>query len=347
MSGARDVFAGRAPQASRGAAEARTPAAPSSGAGAERPGLPLGPWSFRAANTDADAAVRSTDPAVVGAALARQLGEAVATCVRNAPPSTDATIVDKLSSFVFTDEAEAFVAAVRRGEEPPALELPAQGLGEAFLGDPSKPKFFSMVTMNGRSSSGGMVHFRGDIFPEGFFRERTLSERAPVGCQKVQYVGARAPLLFEQPYFAREGEGYVFKLGDKQDNATRRLVDHLVADAQGPIELWRGTSPAFDTAAEVLAVQDDGKIGAGSMSAFGEDFGSLMTTPNRSTAEGWAREAVVRLSFSADELNDLVEQGLLYAGIEYDYIEMALLYARDPKDARGHNSIARMERVDG
>jgi hypothetical protein len=259
----------------------------------------------------------------------------------------DPLLVDKLSSFLFTDDAEAFVAAVRRGDDPPSLALPDAGLGKAFLGDPSTPAFFYMVTLNGRTSSGGMAMFEHDIFPEGFFRERTLASLAPMACRKIQYDGERAKLLLEQPYFAREGDGYVFKLGDVDDNATLRLVSHLAKRAGGSIDLWRGTGPAYDSAAEVLAVKADGRLGRGGMSGFGDGFGSLMTTPDRRVAEGWAEPTLVRVSFQPDELKDLAKAGLLYAGIEHGYVEMALLYARDPADARGHDSVARMERVSG
>jgi hypothetical protein len=309
-------------------------------------GLPLGPWAFPAPAVAATAAA-AADPATLGATLAHQLGEAAATCIRNAPPAMDPLLVDKLSSFLFTDDAAAFVAAVRRGDDPPPLDLPAAGLGKAFLGDPSTPAFFFMVTLNGRTSSGGMAMFEQDIFPEGFFRERTLASMAPVGCQKIQYHGERAKLLLEQPYFAREGDGYVFKLGDVDDNATLRLVSHLAARVDGSIDLWRGTRPEFDSAAEVLAVQADGRVGRGAMSGFGDGFGSLMTTPDRRAAEGWANPSLVRLSFRADELTDLAKAGLLHAGIEHGYVEMALLYARDPADPRGHDSVARMECVSG
>jgi hypothetical protein len=70
-----------------------------------------------------------------------------------------------------------------------------------------------------------------------------------------------------------------------------------------------------------------------------------MTTPDRAAAEGWAHPALLRFSFSADELKTLAQQGLLYAGIEYSYLEIALLYDRDPRSTRGHASLQRLETV--
>jgi hypothetical protein len=41
----------------------------------------------------------------------------------------------------------------------------------------------------------------------------------------------------------------------------------------------------------------------------------------------------------------MAREGLLYAGIEYEYLEIALLYDRDPSKARGQDSLRRLQSV--
>ena len=41
----------------------------------------------------------------------------------------------------------------------------------------------------------------------------------------------------------------------------------------------------------------------------------------------------------------MAREDLLYAGIESDYLEIALLYDRDPSNARGQDSLRRLPSV--
>ena len=199
--------------------------------------------------------------------------------------------------------------------------------------------------MNGRTAWGGMALFRNDVFPEGFYRTRASSSVAPHSLDKAQYSGKDFALLFEQPYFRWNGQSHDFHLGDKDDNANTRLIDHLIAQSGPQVDLWRGTQAAYDSVDVILTVGDDGRYRAGAMSTFGDDFGSVMTTPDRTAAEGWASPALLRFSFAADELKAMAREGLLYAGIEYEYLEIALLYDRDPSKARGQDSLRRLQSV--
>ncbi len=280
-----------------------------------------------------------------GDQLVRALSKAVTRCIRARPTTDDNNIADKLASFVFSDAAREFVAAVRRGEEPVLSELSPAALEEGLSGDPTRPAYVHMLSMNGRTTWGGMALFHNDVFPEGFYRSRASSSLAPQALQKREYTGADVALLFEQPYFRWTGQDFAFCLGDKNDNANLRLVEHLVAQSGPQVALWRGTHTAYDSVEEILVAGDDGRYRAGTMSGFGDDFASVMTTPDRAAAEGWAHPALLRFSFSADELKTLAQQGLLYAGIEYSYLEIALLYDRDPRSTRGHASLQRLETV--
>jgi hypothetical protein len=323
-----------------------TSAPPVAGNGATAGGRPLGPWSF-AAPTATTTSTKNIEAVAVdppsGPALGRALAEAVARCVRSRPPSDDAFLVDKLASFVFSDTARDFVAAVRRGEEPELTEVPTN-VGSLAPADTASPHQFYMVTLSGKRSYGGMASWRGDIFPEGFYRTRATGDggTTPAAMQKEFYVGANASKLFEQPYFRWEDGRYEFRPGDGDDNANVRIVEHLAGGHGAKVSLWRGTQEAYDTPAELRVVGDDGRYGVGSMSAFGDDFGSVLTTPDRGAAEGWANPTLVRFDFSVEELKQLARDRLLYAGIEFSYVEVALLYDRDPRSPRGHDSVDRM-----
>lgn len=330
-----DAFGGYGGQASLADLTAATGPAPR--------GLPLGAWSFPASTPVGPVAAAA---APSGESLVRSLSEAVARCIEARPESDDALLADKLASFVFTDTARDFVAAVRRGERPLLSEIDATSLGEAFATGGDKPVHTHMLTTNGRSSWGGVAVFRKDLFPEGFYRTRALGNVAPGMLAKDAYQGEKASLLFEQPYFRWQGGEYAFVLGDPGDNAALRLVEHLAPDDDAPITLWRGTSEAYDTSEELLTRGAGGLYAAGSMSGFGEGLASVMTTPDRGAAEQWAHPTLVRFDFTGQELRQLAHEGLLYAGIEYDYLELALLYDRDPRSARGKASVERMRAVE-
>ncbi|MFZ9887663.1 MAG: hypothetical protein ACO3JL_09175 [Myxococcota bacterium] len=330
-----DAFEARPGQASANAAAAPSPTPR---------GLPLGAWSFPA--DCAVAPLAATAEAPDGDALVRSLSDAVARCIASRPASDDALLADKLASFVFTDTARDFVAAVRRGERPLLSEINADPLAEAFAANGEKPVHAHMLTMNGRSSWGGVAVFCKELFPEGFYRTRALGNVAPGMLSKDSYQGEKSSLLFEQPYFRWQGDQFAFVLGDKDDNAALRLVDHLSAGREGSVTLWRGTSEAYDTPQELLTPGDGGLYAAGAMSGFGDGTASVMTTPDRKAAERWAHPTLVRFDFTAHELRQLVREGLLYAGIEYDYLELALLYDRDPESARGKGSVERMQVVE-
>ncbi len=305
--------------------------------GGSRAGPTAGPTTTAAATV--------APPPLSGAQWLRSLSDAVVCCIRARPPSDDAQIADKLASFVFTDTTRDFVAAVRRGEHPLLSEVSPAALERGLTGETSRPSFVHMLSMNGRTAWGGMALFRNDVFPEGFYRTRASSSVAPHSLDKTQYSGKDFALLFEQPYFRWNGQCHDFHLGDKDDNANTRLIDHLIAQSGPQVDLWRGTQAAYDSVDEILIVGDDGRYRAGAMSTFGDDFASVMTTPDRTAAEGWASPALLRFSFAADELKAMAREGLLYAGIEYEYLEIALLYDRDPSKARGQDSLRRLQSV--
>jgi hypothetical protein len=317
---------------------------PVAGNGATAAGRPLGSWSFAAPNATTTKAVEAVavDPPS-GPALARALSEAVTRCVRSRPPADDALLVDKLASFVFSDTAGDFVAAVRRGEEPQLSEVPTN-TGSLAPAATAAPRHFYMLTLSGNRSYGGMASLRGDIFPEGFYRTRAAFDggTTPAALRKQFYVGADAGKLFEQPYFRWEGGRYEFRPGDGEDNANVRIVEHLATGDGGKVSLWRGTQESYDTPAELRVIGDDGRYRAGAMSGFGDEFSSVMTTPDRAAAEKWAHPTLVRFDFSVDELKQLARDRLLYAGIEFSYVEVALLYDRDPQSLRGRSSVDRM-----
>jgi hypothetical protein len=313
------------------------------GGGREAP--TMGPTMGPTAGPTTTAAAIVAPPPLSGAQWLRSLSDAVVSCIRARPPSDDAQIADKLASFVFTDTARDFVAAVRRGEHPLLSEVSPAALERGLTGEASRPSFVHMLSMNGRTAWGGMALLRNDVFPEGFYRTRASSSVAPHSLDKAQYSGKDFALLFEQPYFRWNGQSHDFHLGDKDDNANTRLIDHLVAQSGPQVDLWRGTQAAYDSVDEILTVGDDGRYRAGAMSTFGDDFGSVMTTPDRTAAEGWASPVLLRFSFAADELKAMAREGLLYAGIEYEYLEIALLYDRDPSKTRGQDSLRRLQSV--
>lgn len=203
-----------------------------------------------------------------GGAMVRALSAAVARCSRARPASDDALIADQLASFVFTNTARDFADAVRRGEEPLPDEPSSTSLQHGRA-QQQRPVHVHMLSLDGRTSWGGMALSRDDIGPE-------------TTCDSVD---------------------------------------------------------------ELLEHGDDGPVRAGAMSTFGDDFASVMTTPDRKAAESWANPTPLRFSFAGDEVRKLARDGLLYASVEFSSLDLALLYDRDPRSARGHGSLQRLQVV--
>lgn len=270
-----------------------------------------------------------------GRELRDKAGAAFVAYISSARNTAEADLIDELASLIDTASAREIVQAVRAGRQIRFEDYLLDGcqFQDAWAANdanPSRPNYFYQLSA-GRMSHGGLVMFRHDIFPEGFYRTRA-GDTTGLPAIFARRGFTQRGQFFTQPYLKWENGTYVYHHATQQDNASARLID-LVLNGGQNLALYRGTSLAYDTKEELLRVGANGRIGCGAMSRFGSDFCSLMTTPDKEAAKGWASPRVISLAFTAAEAKSLVQQQLLYAGIEYDYLEIAPMFSNVPNQA--------------
>lgn len=186
----------------------------------------------------------------------------------------------------------------------------------------TKPVMLYGLTGNGETYFGGMALYKGDVFVEGFYRNRISG--VGEGLYPRRKYSARE-LLTKQPWFEWTGKTNTFT--PHAQGAALQLIRHLsVRQGSGAyVSLYRGTNEKYSDARTALS----------SINAYAFDsYGAVFTTPDYKSAKMWASPVVLSSRIPMPDLinaasqNDPELENLpnLYLGIEYTYIEAAFLY---------------------
>lgn len=162
---------------------------------------------------------------------------------------------------------------------------------------------------SGRMPLGGFTLFRGDIYPEGFFRE-----------QKEALPSLQA-LMTQKPWFMwdRASKRFVFRTDGMQEHLLGRLFE-LTPQSQ-TISLYRGGKDA-EMASQPMSVASARNFKPG-------EVPFVFTSPLERTGVMWAHPLVQRSDILKTDLLRVASgaNATVYIGIEYQYIEIAFLQA--------------------
>jgi hypothetical protein len=202
----------------------------------------------------------------------------------------------------------------------------------------TKPTHFYWLTGNGRTSFGGMALYKGDVFAEGFYRNRSSGVQGALFSRKAY---GPEELFLKQPWFEwnSQSKKFIAKLG----NPSERILSHVVREQGGTsLMLHRGTTVKFAEKTSALATLNS--------FPFGASLGGIFSTPSFEDAKGWASPVVLSSRLELNQLSGStlpVQSGnekipALYAGIEFNYVEVAFLYApRDKNNLFFDNVVAK------
>ncbi len=230
---------------------------------------------------------------------------------------------DALGDFFFNWDIPKILNGSMRLSE---LYLNDCSLTKAINASMTKPAQIFMLTMGGHSSWGGMVLYMGDIFAEGFYRNRSGGVEVGFAARR-KYTSKE--ILTKQPWYEWDAAKKAFT--PHVGGAALRLGKHAAAvqGSRSDLLLYRGTNEKYSVKENVLAT----------INTFAFDpFGAIFTTPDYQAAKNWANPVVLssRIQFrdladavSADDPNLGVPK--LYVGVEFGYVEAAFLYRAGDK----------------
>lgn len=247
---------------------------------------------------------------------------------------------EALGDFFFKDDIPAMLAGTFGLE---GLYLNDCALTAAINNSMEKPDNFFMLSGGGHSSYGGMVLYRGDIFAEGFYRNRQVGV-------EVSYAARRKynnkELMSRQPWFEWDPAAKTFK--PHAGGASQRIARHAAA-AQGSADslwLYRGTNEKYSYPENALPT----------VNTFAFDgLGAIFTTSDYKAAKTWAGPVVLSSRIplvslaAATGQDDAAIGGIprLYVGIEYDYVEAAFAYKAGEKNNLFFDNLQGRCRVEG
>lgn len=219
---------------------------------------------------------------------------------------------ENFRDLLFADDA---TVAASGNLKPEILEGDSCSLVRAINESLKKPSHFYWLTGNGRTSFGGMALYRGDVFAEGFYRNRSSGVDGSLFARKKY---GKEELLERQPWFEWSAQSKQFI--PKLESPAPRIFSHLIQNQNSEqLTLYRGTNTKFADKRTALATLNT--------FMFGTDFGGLFTTPSRSAAKGWASPVLLTTRISPKSLIAPSEKSSpVYVGVEFGYVEIAFLY---------------------
>ena len=158
--------------------------------------------------------------------------------------------------------------------------------------------------------SGGLILFRNDLFPEGYFRQR--GKLLPL-----------KDLMTRAPWFEWDASQRIY-IPRKGGAPARILKSMFLLRGEGSdFELFRGAG----TNLAGFVPPDRNPYDSGGSEAMELNF---FSSPSINTALSWARPAVWSSKVPRHELLEAVsgEQPLVYVGFEYNYTEIAFLRSK-------------------
>jgi hypothetical protein len=173
--------------------------------------------------------------------------------------------------------------------------------------------------------SGGLILFKNDLFPEGYFRQRAESLTLK-------------DLMTRSPWFEWDSSQRIYI--PRRGGAPERILKSMFSlrGTGDDFELFRGA----DTNVDAFVPSDRNPYESGK-----SEIKELMffSSPSINTALAWANPAVWTSRIPRSELLQAVsgEQPLVYVGFEYNYPEIAFLRSKlSPKPILLKNGRARV-----
>lgn len=247
---------------------------------------------------------------------------------------------EALGDFFFKDDIPAMLAGTFNVD---GLYIDDCDLTAAINKSMEQPDYFYIVSGGGNSAYGGMALYRGDIFAEGFYRNRKAGVEAGLAARRKY---SNKEMMARQPWFEWDPAAKAFK--PRAGGASQRIARHAAA-GQGSddyLRLYRGTTEKYAYAENALA----------SMNVFAFDgFGAIFTTPDYRAATTWAGPVVLSSRLPLASLAAATGQAdpaiggipRLYVGIEYDYVEAAFVYKAGEKSNLFFDNLQWRCRVEG
>lgn len=221
--------------------------------------------------------------------------------------------------FLFSDDVGSVTRASLKSE---VLNGDACSLVRSINESMTKPSHFYWLTGNGRTSFGGMALYKGDVFAEGFYRNRAAGVEGSLFARKKY---SQEELLNRQPWleWSPQSKKFTARLG----SPASRIINHI-ADEQGAnaLTLHRGTNTKFADKSTALATLNS--------FLFGNNKGGIFSTPSYTDAKGWANPVVLSsrvnpktlMEAASPQRADNQKSPAVYVGIEFGYVEIAFLY---------------------
>jgi hypothetical protein len=226
---------------------------------------------------------------------------------------------ENFRDFLFADDVET---AAKGRLKKDILGGNSCALVRAINESMNKPSHFYWLTGNGRTSYGGMAIYKGDVFAEGFYRNRSTGVVGPFSRKRY----SQEELLDRQPWF--EWSAQSKKFAARIGSPATRLMTHISSEqGSNAFTLYRGTNSKYSDKVAALATLNS--------FLFSSNTGGIFSTPSYEKAKGWANPVVltsrinpkILLDAFAQQKSDNQKTAAAYVGIEFDYVEFAFLYS--------------------
>jgi hypothetical protein len=185
------------------------------------------------------------------------------------------------------------------------------------------PVYFFWLTGDGLNSFGGMSLYKGDVFAEGFYYNRSRGVEGNLFPRRAYNL---SELQNKQPWF--EWDSSTKKFSARLGSPAQRILGHIKNDqGRESVTLYRGTDTTFSNKASALASLNS--------FTFGNSLGGIFTTPSYETAKGWASPVVLTSIINLKDIyssmmsvpKSSIKTPGVYVGIEFGYVEIAFLYS--------------------
>ena len=227
---------------------------------------------------------------------------------------------ENFRDMLFADDIES---AARGTLKQDILRGDSCSLVRAINESMSKPSHFYWLTGNGRTSSGGLAIYKGDVFAEGFYRNRAAGVEGSLFPRRRYN---QEELLGRQPWF--EWNSQSKKFSPRLGSPATRILTHISSEqGSNAFTLYRGTNSKYTDKGAALATLNS--------FPFGVNTGGIFSTSSYEKAKGWANPVLLTSRINPKILQDAFtsqkmenrKTAPVYVGIEFDYVEIAFLYS--------------------
>jgi hypothetical protein len=260
----------------------------------------------------------------------KEFGEKL-TSALNSGAKTKIFSGENIRDFLFADNVAAAMSGTLTAE---SLHFNDCDMTRFINESLTKPSYFFVLTGNGSNTFGGMTLYKGDVFAEGFYRNRSSGVQEQLYPRRAY---SATEIMTQQPWLEWNSSSRSFT--PKVGSPAVRIAQHIQKEQGADFATFhRGTNVKYSDKAKALASLNNYPFG---------NFGGIFTTPSFEAAKGWASPVVLSAKIDPSEFFKKItvaspERGNLpgvYIGIEYGYPEIAFLYAPGDKNNMFFDSI--------